>query len=176
MSVLHTILAGLLYLTIALLCAGGFVLSFVTLSGTWLVLLAAVVALLIPGQDYPGVWTLIGFALVSAAVEGIEAVASAMGVKKRGGSTAAGLLAIVGGILGMFAGTLIPIPLIGSVIGMLIGSFLFAFLYEQQRLKKTEHAAHIAWGTVIGRVFVLFLKITATLGMCIFLWVGLLRG
>lgn len=173
---LQPVLAGAIYVAIGLLCVAGLALSLLTLSGTWLVALAAVLAMPIPGKSFPGIGTVALFFLICAAVEGVEAVAGALGVRKRGGSALAGVLAIAGGLIGLVLGTFIPIPVFGSILGMLAGSFVLVYLAEKQRLKHSRHAAHIAWGTVIGRIFVLFVKVTATLGLAVALWAGLLRG
>jgi uncharacterized protein YqgC (DUF456 family) len=171
------VLAGVLYFLIAILCIGAIGLSCVSLSGTWVVLLAAVLAILIPDKDYPGFWPIFWFALLCIGVEVIEAIAGAWGVRKRGGSKMAGFVAFAGGLIGLVLGTvLIPIPVIGSLLGMIIVSFVLVYLVENKRLQKTEHAAHVAWGTVMGRVFVLLLKVGVTLGMIAVLWIGLLKS
>jgi len=173
LQALTPVLSGFLYVLIALLCIVALLLSCLTLSGTWVVLLAAVLAILIPGKAFPGWWTIILFALVSGAVEGAEALAGAWGVRKRGGSRLSGFLAVVGGLVGLVLGTFIPIPIVGSLLGMVLCSFAIVYLVEHRRLKKADHAAHVAWGTVLGRVFVLLLKVVVTLGMIVYLWIGL---
>jgi len=173
---LQPVLGGVIYLVVALLCAAAILLSCMTLSGTWLVLLAAVLALLIPEKVFPGAWTIVCFALVAAGVEAAEAIAGAWGVRKRGGSKLAGVLAVVGGLIGLVLGTFIPIPILGNLIGMIGMSFLLVFLVEKKRLEKSGDAANVAWGTVLGRVFVLFMKVIVTLGMIAYLWMGLIRS
>ncbi len=169
--------AGVIYVVIAILCLVAILLSCVTLSGTWVVLLAAVLAILVPEKDSPGPIMIVCFALLSIGVEVAEAVAGAWGVRKRGGSRMAGFVAFAGGLIGLVLGTvLIPIPVIGSLLGMIVVSFVLVYLLESKRLKENDHAAHVAWGTVIGRVFVLMMKVGVTLGMIAVLWIGLLRS
>lgn len=172
----ESILAVVLYLLVGLLCVCGILMSCVTLSGTWAVTVAAAVAMCIPGEAFPGVWTLVGFALVSALVEAAEAVAGVWGVRRRGGSAWAGLAAFAGGLVGLLLGGLIPIPLIGSLVGMTVGSFGLVFAVERLRLKRSAPAASIAWGTVLARTVVIFLKVTVTLAMTAFLLAGLIKG
>ena len=74
----------------------------------------------------------------------------------------------------MILGSGIPVPVLGNLIGMIMGSFLLAFLVEHNRMKKVEHAAHVATGAVIARLSVIFLKITATLAMTFALAIGCL--
>lgn len=161
-----------IYSFAALLCFSAFVLSCLSLSGTWLVLATAGLISWYrwPGFPTPGI--LILFALLCVAVEVAEAFAGTWGVQKRGGSKRAGIAAAIGGFLGLFLGGFIPLPIIGNLLGMLIGSFACAFLIEQHRLKKAEHAAHIATGAVLARLAVIFLKIGVTVLMSVILAIG----
>jgi uncharacterized protein YqgC (DUF456 family) len=159
---------------IVLLCLAGIVLSCLSISGTWLVAAASLIAIFTSGDEFPGWWTLVIFILLSAGVEVVEAIAGTWGVIKRGGSKLAGFLAGVGGLVGMFAGTLIPIPIAGPLIGMLVCSFALAYAAERYRLKKSEPALSIAWGAVVARVLVVLVKVTVTLGMAGALLIGMI--
>lgn len=163
-----------IYSIAALLCFVGFILSCLSLSGTWVVLAATGLVAWSTWPAFPGLGTLVIFLLLCIGVEVIEALAGAWGVQKRGGSKATGWAALLGGFIGMFLGTFIPIPIIGNLLGMLIGSFGLAFLVEHARMKKTEHALHVATGAVIARVGVIFLKVGITLLMSIALAIGLM--
>ena len=166
-------LATLVVLAISLLCLGGLVLSVVSLSGTWLVLAAAAIAAVAWGEEFPGAWTLVTYALLAAGVEVLEAVAGHFGVKRRGGSTWAGLAAMAGGIAGLFFGGVIPIPIVGSLIGMTACGFGAAYWVEYGRMKRRDHALYVATGVILARVFVLLVKVLVTLGMIIHLVTGL---
>ena len=158
-------------------CVAGVVLSCVSISGTWLVALASLVALLLTPDTFPGWWCVTAFLVVSAAVEGMEWFAGTWGVKRRGGSGWAGFAALVGGLGGMVVGGIfVPMPLVGSVLGMMLGGFGLTFVVEQRRLRHTKQAATIAWGAVVGRVVVIVGKVICTLLMIGILIVGLLRG
>lgn len=156
---------GFLHLLIVVLCLVSVALSCVSLSGTWVVTLATVLATLRPGSAFPGWWMVLAFLVVSALVEGVEALAGTWGVKKRGGSGWAGAAALVGGLGGMVFGVGLPVPVLGPLIGMMAGGFLLTFLVEHYRLKKASHAAHIAWGSVVARVLVIVVKVVVTLAM-----------
>jgi uncharacterized protein YqgC (DUF456 family) len=161
---------------VVLLCAGGWILSALSLSGTWLVLLAAAVAAWVRPGPFPGVGTLVGFGVLCLLVEGAEAVAGAIGVRRRGGSAIAGMAAIGGGLLGLLVGSvLIPIPVCGSLLGMLSGSFALTYIVEYRRLRAGDAATRIALGTVIARVIVIFIKGVVTIGMTTWLAVGILH-
>ncbi len=180
MEIFHELLRnaghGAGVVVIILLCIGGLTLSCLTLSGTWLVVLATILAAWWSASGYPG-WTLVGiFIAIAIAVEILEGLSSAWGVQKRGGSKLAGVAALFGGFIGLFLGAAIPIPLFGSLIGMIACSFAAAYGVERHRLKQHDPAMHIAWGTVIARVLVLLLKFSVTLGMIVWLAAGALTS
>ena len=173
LDVLQQVGIGLGFVLVALVCVAGVILSCVSLSGTWLVTLAALGAMFLSSSGFPDWWTIGTFLVLSGMVEGVEAVASSWGVVRRGGSRWAGWAALGGGLAGMILGAGIPIPLVGSLLGMLLGSFGLTYLVEWRRLKRTEPAAHIAMGAVVGRVLVILVKVVVTLGMMTYLLVGL---
>jgi hypothetical protein len=155
-----------------LFCLIGLFLSSLAFSGTWLVLTAALITKLAIG--FPNLGTLVVFALLCIVAEVVEALAAFLGVQKRGGSKLAGFAALIGGLVGAGVGTGI-FPILGTIAGMIVGSFVAAFLTEWLRLKHHGQAAHIAWGTVWARLAVLFMKTVLTLGMSLWLLVGLVK-
>jgi uncharacterized protein YqgC (DUF456 family) len=163
---------ALVVILTVLLCLIGLLLSALTFSGTWMVLLAALITKISIG--FPTIGTLVIFALLCIAAEVIEALAGFLGVQKRGGSRLAGLAALFGGLAGAGIGTGV-FPILGTFAGLLLGSFGAAFLVEWNRLKHHGQAAHIAWGTVWARLAVLFLKTALTLGMSLWLLAGLVK-
>ena len=173
-NVLQQTGVSLAYVIVGLLCLAGLGISCVSLSGTWLVTLGALIAAFLSGPRFPGLRTVIVFLMISGVVEGVEAIAGPWGVQRRGGSSWAGLAALIGGLAGLYFGTAIPVPLIGSAVGMLAGGFMLTFLVERHRLKKSSHAAHIAMGAVMGRVVIIFVKVIVTLGMIVALAAGLI--
>lgn len=156
----------------ALLSLIALLLSVLALSGSWLVLLAALIAKLSVGA--PAWGSIVIFTLLCIASEIFEALAGFIGVQKRGGSALAGVAALLGGLIGATMGTAL-LPVIGTLAGMIIGSFAAAFSTEWLRLRHHGKAAHIAWGTVISRLAVLFVKTGLTLGMSIWLFIELLH-
>ncbi len=161
-----------IYSLAGLLCLVGFVLSCLSLSGTWLVLAATGLVAWARWPEFPGIGILVVFLLLCIGVEIIEAFAAAWGVQKRGGSKAAGWAALGGGFLGMILGGFLPIPVLGNLLGMLAVSFGCAFLVEHAKMKKSDHAAHVATGAVLARLGVVFLKVAITLAMTFALVIG----
>ena len=176
MEYIHTAGLGLGYTLVALLCAAGAFLSCLSISGTWLVVLATIIAAFLSGSEFPGFWTPAIMAALAGCVELCEFFASAWGIQKRGGSGWAGLAALAGGIAGLILGTFIPIPLVGNLVGMLAGSFACAYAVERYRLEHHGKATHIAFGAVVARLLILLLKIGVTLGMIAWLAIGLIAG
>jgi uncharacterized protein YqgC (DUF456 family) len=168
--------AFFIYALAGLICLGGLAMSCISLSGTWAVLLAAGLVAWVRWPDFPGIGTLIVFLLSCIAVEVLEAFAGAWGTQRRGGSKAAGWAALGGGFLGMVLGSFIPVPVVGTLIGMIAGSFGCAFLVEHSRMKKADHAAHVAFGAVLARIGVIFLKVGITLAMILALVIGIMVG
>jgi len=170
---METTLEIIVYVIAILLSIGGVILSCLSFSGTWAVLLATGLLMWVRRPEFPGMGTVAVFFLLCVAAEVIEAVAGAWGVQRRGGSRLAGWAALGGGVLGMFLGSFIPVPLLGPLLGMLAGSFGFAFWVEHARLKKTDHAAHVAFGAVVARIGVIFVKLGLTLIMIFTLIFGI---
>lgn len=160
-SVLNT----LVLTAAALLCMIGIALSSLSLSGTWLVLMATGLISWVRWPDPPGWITLTAFFALCTLTELLEAVAGIWGIHKRGGSKATSVAALFGGLIGIGVGGFIPIPILGSLICMLIGSFFLAFWVEYRRLEQKDKATHIAFGAVIGRVSIILLKTAITLTM-----------
>ncbi len=160
-----------LFILTGLLCGLGILLSALSFSGTWVVLGSAVLTWYSIGVPTPGI--LLVFLLICIATEVLEAIAGYHGVQKRGGSKLAGLAALLGGLLGMIAGSAV-IPILGTFLGMLLGSFALAYLSEWLRLKHHETAAHIARGAVWARLRVMFLKTALTAAMSLWLLLELL--
>ena len=157
-------------------CLGGLFLSAISFSGTWLVGIAALLAAALTGPDqFPGWPTLVGIFAICASVDILEWFAASWGVRRRGGSSAAGWMALLGSLGGMILGSLvIPVPIVGGLIGMMTGSFSLVYWTEKRRLLKSDHAAHIAFGAVLAGMSVLLLKVVATVGLILWLATGLL--
>jgi uncharacterized protein YqgC (DUF456 family) len=166
---------GLGFTVVWLLCVGGLILSCLSISGTWVIVLASILAAVVSPAPFPGLITILVFIGLAAAIELLEWFAGMYGVTRRGGSKLAGFMALVGGILGIFAGSIIPIPIVGSLIGMTFCSFALVYVVERHRLQQDAQAAHIAMGSVMARVFMIMVKVSVTLGMIVWLIIGVVQ-
>lgn len=155
-------------------CLIGIMLSLISFTGAWLIALSAVMLILLRADDAPG-WWVAGMLLAgSAALEVFDFFAAKWGVARRGGSSAAGWAALFGGLGGMLLGSLIPLPVIGSLVGLIAGSYFAAYHVERRRLLRDDAAAHIARGAVWARLMVMLVKTMAAIAMTFYLWYSLL--
>ena len=164
LNLLHLGGGSLAWAAVVLLCLAGLLLSCLGLSGGYLITLAAAIAAPLSGPGFPGWGTVVAFVAVSAAVDAVEWMASHWGVRKRGGSRLAGFAAMAGGLMGMLLGSVV-FPPIGSLLGMMAGSFGLAYLVERHRLQASAPAVHIATGAVLACVAMLMLKVAVALAL-----------
>jgi uncharacterized protein YqgC (DUF456 family) len=90
--------------------------------------------------QYVGLWTLLVLTGMAALSYLVEFAASALGVKKFGGSRRAMWGAALGGLVGIFAG----LP------GILLGPFIGAVLGELSLQRSLDQASRAGFGTVVG--------------------------
>ena len=121
-------------------------------------------------------WLAIGLGLALAVVaEVLEWTMSARFAMKYGGSKRAGWGAIIGGLLGAFAG--IPVPLFGSMIGAFAGAFAGALIAEfTQPNSDASSATRVATGALIGKAAATAIKLAIAFTIAILLTFSLIRG
>ena len=159
---------------LVLACVAGLLLTVVRLSGTWLILVAAIVYSW--STDWQAIGPgMLGF-LAGLAVFGeiVEFLTSMVATRRGGGSRAAGWAGLIGGIAGMFVFS-IPLPVIGTMIGAVIGCFAGAMLAELAQQKRIEHGARVGYFAAVGFVIGLAVKIALALVMSVIVVVQALR-
>jgi uncharacterized protein YqgC (DUF456 family) len=140
------------YFLLLLTAVVGLVFTLVTLPGLWLIVGAAAIYAWLTGGVYLGIKTLIVLLLMAAGAEVAELVFGGRGAKKAGG-TAWG---VAGGLVGAIVGGLvltpfIPIPVLGTLVGICLGTFLGAFGLELLMGKPVNHSLRIGVGALKGR-------------------------
>ena len=132
----------MLYLwLIILLLLNGVWLSLVLfgLPGNWLVVLTT--SLFAYWRWDEGVfsgWTLIAVAVLALAGELIEFLAGLVGAKKAGASWRASFAGLFGALIGEVGGTaILPIPILGTIIGACLGAGLAVWAIEINRGERT---------------------------------------
>lgn len=131
------------------------------LPGTWVLLGLALVLELadawITGAEVStfGAWALGGAFTLALLGEGIEAGASALGIKGGGGTRRGMVGSVAGALAGGLGGTVfLPIPLIGTLVGVLLGTFAGAYIGETTgaEAKSREEALKPAAAATLARV------------------------
>jgi uncharacterized protein YqgC (DUF456 family) len=129
----------------------------------------------------PGSWALIGFALIYAWIthfhflgldtlifllalaaisEIVEIMAAGVAAKAAGGSSRASLGAIGGGFVGGIIATFfIPIPIVGTLIGVVAGAFVGSLILEQSLNSDPGHLLRVGVAAAKGRLFGTLLKL-----------------
>lgn len=147
----------------ALAVLAGLVLDLLGLFGNWIILGAVVIAWVATGFEHFGWVGLLFMTGLAVMGEVLETAAAGYGAAKFGG----GRGTIVSALIGCFAGAilftpLIPVPLIGTVIGACLGSFLAAALYEYIQMERKAHQAlWTGFGAALGKVGGIFAKLLA---------------
>lgn len=160
MSWVITILAVLGWIVFGLVIVVALLLDLVGLFGNWLILGAVTAAWAISGFSYFDGYTLV--ILVGLAILGeiLETMAAGMGAAQFGGGKGSIVAAVIGCIFGAIVATpLIPIPLVGTLIGACGGAFVAATAYELTRKEHGfEGSVRVGVGAALGKVAGLFAK------------------
>ena len=103
----------------------------------------------------------------------------AAGAKRFGASTAAAWLSLLGGFLGaLILGPFLAVALnvVGPVVGAFLGAFIAVVLYEQRQKQNWREALRAGWGTLLGRVAGIALKMVVGVGMAAAVAWSVLKG
>lgn len=125
-----------------------------TFPGNWMmVTIACLVAWWRWDEHFFGIPVLVAIFILAALGEVLEFVASAVHVKKAGGSRSGSWGSLLGGVVGLTAGTIfIPIPILGTLVGACGGAFLGALLCEKHIAQKDmKSATGSGWAAAKGR-------------------------
>ncbi len=151
----------------------GVLLTAVTLPGIWIMLLIAMVCTWWQPSLF-SLWTLGAVAAIAVLAEVAEALSSAAGSARTGGSRAGIAGSLVGSIVGLIAGTFIlPIPVVGSIIGGIVGAGLGASIAERGIAKRTwGESLRSGRGAAVGRALSTVIKTAFAAGAALVLAVG----
>ena len=153
-------------LLLAIALVAGLLLIPLGLPGLWLM----VGATLLYSYAKPGisVGTIGALTVLALIAEGIEFALSGRYARKYGGSRRAGWGAIIGGVVGAFVWT--PLPVIGPMIGAFAGAFIGAWLAEMTKQGAAiSGATRVATGALLGRIVAVAMKVG--IGMVLAVWV-----
>jgi hypothetical protein len=148
----------LYYLILFLFLLAGLAITVMTLPGLWLMLASAAVYAWITHGAFIGWWTLLILLILATTAELIEFLSSGAGAKRAGGGKAGLIGAIVGGILGGIFLSIIPIPILSTLVGVCLGTFFGAMVGEFAMGREITHSAVIGFGAAKGRLFGTMIK------------------
>ncbi len=154
-----TILAG-----IGVTLGGALLLALVLigLPGTWLLLAVCLVAEALSEESLFHSATLVVAFAIAAGGELLELTSASRGAKRAGASRAGTLAALGGGIVGAVAGTiLVLIPIVGTLLGGMIGAFTFGTIAEVHTGKRVKEALRAGSGAAGGQMRGMLLKFGA---------------
>ncbi len=138
------------------------------LPGLWVMLGAAVIYSATGGGTAISTATLVLVGVVAVIAEIIEYVLSARYVRVYGGSRRGAWGAIIGGTVGAIMG--VPIPIIGSLIGAFAGSFVGALIAELGAGAGRKDASRAAFGALVGRAVAAAMKVAVGLGIAVWIF------
>jgi uncharacterized protein len=143
------------------------------LPGTWVLVGVAVLYDWVTGTDRIGVDTMVTMVVLAALAEVLDVMLTGRYTRRYGGSRRAAWSAVLGGLVGAFAG--VPVPFIGSVIGAFAGAFLGALIAESWRGRGPRAAVRVATGAMLGRAAAAAIKVGVGCVMAAWLLVVVLR-
>lgn len=152
------------FVVLVLACLAGVLLAVLQFPGTWLILGAAA------GYGWHRDWTVFGWksllllGAMAAAGEIVELAAGMWTARRAGASRRATWYALIGGIGGMLLLS-VPIPIIGTVIGGVIGCFGGAAITEISLGNKLSGATRVGTAAAIGRIMGIAGKLSMAIAM-----------
>ncbi|UCE61640.1 MAG: DUF456 domain-containing protein [Phycisphaerales bacterium] len=140
-------IAGLILLILC--CVIGVLITALRLPGTWVIVAGAAVF------GWWCDWTRVSLTLlviligIGLAGEAIELLASMFTARRAGASRRAAWGGLTGGIVGMFLFSL-PVPVVGTIVGALLGCFAGAMVAELSVRKKLAQGAKVGFFSAAG--------------------------
>ena len=144
------------------------------LPGTWLMIATAAIAeWATPATRLFGPSVLITAVALAALGEVIVFLASAGGAKRAGATRRGATGALLGGICGAIAGTLlIPVPLLGSLAGGALGAFIGSAALEHGGGRELREVLRVGRGAATGHVLGILGKLALGLAVWMLLAVA----
>jgi uncharacterized protein YqgC (DUF456 family) len=145
-------MAWIYYLFLLALMLMGLFLNIVGLPGLWLIVGAHAAYGYVTGwEQFVGWPSLIALIVLALCAEVVEFMAGAAGSKSAGGRKRGMIGAVVGGLVGaVFFTGLVPIPIVGTIIGVCLGTFIGAAIMEYYG-KGAAHSVRVGFGAAKGR-------------------------
>jgi uncharacterized protein len=168
-------LIWLYYILLLVMVLAGLALVIFTLPGLWLITAAAAgYAILTRHRDLMGPGTLIALFVIALVAELLEIALTGAAAKKAGGGRGAMIGGVVGGLAGgIFLTFLIPIPILGTIFGICLGSFVGAGGFELVAGGEASHSLKVGVGAAKGRFMGIVSKLAFGVVMAgVVVWMG----
>ncbi len=133
------------------ICLLGLLATVVRLPGVWLIFSASVAFSWYHDWSRPSWKVLVVLACLAVFGEVVELLAASITTRRAGATRKASWYALLGGFVGMIAFS-IPLPIIGTVIGGLIGCFLGAAIAESTLRRDVAQGTRVGYFAAIGFV------------------------
>ncbi|NTV78349.1 MAG: DUF456 domain-containing protein [Clostridiales bacterium] len=150
----------IIYILLGIISLAGLVLTVINLPGIWLIFGASLVAGIMDKFQHLTPIILVVLFILCLASTFADNIAAALGAKKFGGTGWGMAGAVIGGIVGMFIG-----GIWGIFLGPLVGAVLFEMLFAKKDMTTSLKAG---WGTFIGILISMILKLGLSVGIIIF--------
>ena len=150
----------IIYILLGIISLAGLVLTIINLPGIWLIFGATLVAGIMDKFQNITPLILVVFFILCLASTFADNIAAALGAKKFGGTGWGMAGAVIGGIVGIFIG-----GVWGIFLGPLVGAVLFEMLFAKKDMITSLKAG---WGTFIGILISMILKLGLSVGIIIF--------
>jgi len=154
------IISIIIYILLGIISLAGLVLTVINLPGIWLIFGASLVAGIMDKFQHLTPIILVVLFVLCLASTFADNIAAALGAKKFGGTGWGMAGAVIGGIVGMFVG-----GIWGIFLGPLVGAVLFEMLFAKKDMTTSLKAG---WGTFIGILISMILKLGLSVGIIIF--------
>ena len=153
------------YIIFVLILVAGVVAVMLSLPGTVLILLDALVFAACTHWQRPGWWVLLIVAMLALIAETSDSLLSMLATRQGGGTTKSGWVAMGGGLGGALLGSLLS-PLLGSlgllgfILGVVVlplalavtGGYYAVYWYEVKQGRTPQQAQQSAKGALFGRL------------------------
>ncbi|HUB26988.1 MAG TPA: DUF456 family protein [Tepidisphaeraceae bacterium] len=142
-----------LYFLLLICGAIGIALLIVTMPGLWLIAAGAAAYAILTRLHYLGLRSLLILFLMALTGEVLEVALMGREAGRAGGRRGTGLGAFIGGIVGATAGSFIPIPIVGTILGLCVGCFFGAAIVEWMGGGATRKSIEVGIGAAKGRAY-----------------------
>ncbi len=156
---------SLFQILLIITCLLGVGLVLLSLPGTWLIVLASLLySLFFDFHSSSDFHIIILLLLVAGGAELLEFLYGVKDAQKQAIPTSVFIASMIGGFTGAIIG--VPVFLIGSVLGLLLGTYLGALAWAYYRNPKNiPEAFRLGKAALHSRVVSLFLKTSVAMGM-----------